>query len=181
VFRSGKNTPQETENDECGVKEIYDGTFNIEDVLVGKIRRKSKGKNPKNTTFENVNFNPFGQNEDKKRLKDKTNQSAIKSNHNITNENKNISNINRSQQDITNEMDGEFDEEEYKKQVEFYEKILRDGIEENNSNYAENNKNNNKNNNNNHEKTERKNYIDKNNKETGKILIMIYNCILILN
>lgn len=179
VFRSGKQTPKETDNEECGVREIYDGTFNIEDVLEGKTRKRSKGKNV-NTTFENANFNPFRPNSNKKKLKDKLNMSVSKSNNNVTKENKNASNINRSQQDITNEMDGDFNEDEYKKQVEFYEKILREGNDENNSNYAENNINFRNNYNSNAENTERKNNIERNNNETGLVLFKIFSTKIIL-
>ena len=96
--------------------------------------------------------------------------SASKSNANITKENKNVSNIDRSQQDITNEMDGDFNEEEYKKQVEFYEKILKDGNDENNSNYAENKTNLKNNYDSGVEIIEKRNNLQKNNNERGLIL-----------
>lgn len=162
VFRSGKNTPKETDNDERGVRELYDGTFNIEDVLSGKARRKSKGKNVQSTTFENINFNPFGPNTQKKKLRENLNQSVSKSNLIVNKQNRDISNINRSQQDITNEIKGDLNEDEYKKQVEFYEKILKDNNEENDSYYVENDKQIH-----NHENHQRNNYIDKTNNETG--------------
>jgi len=119
------------------VKELYDGTFNIEDVLNGRqTKRKSKGKSIENTTFENVNFNPFGPSAPKKKLKEKLNNSNSKSNLNHTRDNKSANNINKSQEDISHDMDGNFIEDEYRKQVEFYEKMLKDNINIENESYV---------------------------------------------
>ncbi len=62
-------------------------------------------------------------------------------------------------------MDGDFNEDEYKKQVEFYEKLLREGNDDNNSNFTENNPK--LKINYNSEKSELKNNLERNNNQTG--------------
>lgn len=160
-FQSAKNSRQNTEiNDkENEIKEVYDGTFNIEDVLAGKKSKGKSLKNIENTTFDNVNYNPFGPNSQKKRTKDKLDVSSTNKNkinqsyqpgteidkiekYENKNFNSNINQVNKSDQDITYEMEGShFNEEEYKKQYEFYQKMLKENSYEHNMSLEEGDKN----------------------------------------
>ena len=137
IFRSAKNTNCQTEA--TNEEDLYD-EFNINDAIDGKTtKRKSKGKSRENTTFDNVTFNPFGANAPRRKTKEKLNLKG----ENQSNLGK--SSINNNENDMENyenyENAEDFEEEEYKRKMEFYKKMLKNEGEEN-SQLMENEQNN---------------------------------------
>lgn len=135
VFKSAKNTncPTEASNNDG---EYYE-EFNINDALEGKAtKRKSKAKSRENTTFDNVNFNPFGPNAQRKKGKaglDNKRESIsklAKSSIDIKDDEEMMGN-NEIDYDI-NENNMENNEDEYKRKMEFYRKMLKNGENEGN-------------------------------------------------
>ena len=145
VFKSAKNTNCQTEAS-MNEGDYYD-EFNINDAIEGKnTKRKSKAKSRENTTFDNVTFNPFGPKSQRKKIKgqleDKRSSNLGKSSLMINNENENE---NDNDMEIYNDYDMEnpenceedLDEEEYKRKMEFYKKMLKN--DNDNETYNRNN------------------------------------------
>jgi hypothetical protein len=160
VFKSAKNTNCHTEASDNNNQDDLNEEFNINDAIEGKTpKRKSKGKSSKNTTFDNVTFNPFGPNAQRKKLKGEIdNKHTKKSNLGTSSILNDVNNLNYNEMDNENDYNNNEDsEEEYKRKMEFYKKMLKNDNYNNNINDNDNDEkekeieNNNKNNNYNQE------------------------------